>query len=142
MYNYEYILYIKILSNGNVNFVYKYLLHHHTFILYCATIPGYRALLLSLKNEKLNRLIYLFVSQGFWNLLFKVIKNWALLLCWIDHELVNWTYLHYRVTSPYKPNYSYGDDLWLPCSTTIITWHQQHLGKFSIYLVSRIFVWS
>ena len=63
LYNYEYILYIKILSNGNVNFVYKYLLH--TFILYCATIPGYWALHLSLKNEKLNRFFYLFVSQDF-----------------------------------------------------------------------------
>ena len=78
LYNYEYILYIKILSNGNVNFVYKYLLH--TFILYCATILGYWALKLSFqKSTTMIKLFHLFCLLGFRDLLFKVIKNWALL---------------------------------------------------------------
>ena len=78
LYNYEYILYIKILSTGNVNFVYKYLLH--TFILYCATILGYWALKLSFqKSTTMIKLFHLFCLLGFRDLLFKVIKNWALL---------------------------------------------------------------
>ena len=94
LYNYEYILYIKILSTGNVNFVYKYLLH--TFILYCATILGYWALKLSFqKSTTMIKLFHLFCLLGFRDLLFKVIKNWALLnRSWIGN-----LYLLYRAAT-------------------------------------------